>query len=137
MKPSQNQSVLDWRELITPVGIYVQSDDTFTPMGGIVPDWALEQTVASLIQPHVFNRRGSDQTGSAEGIIVRHTHVMYCRPTCTKQNTERVLITEANQVRWTDSAGLDRRARVVEFADEGGQGDHFKVLLYEIKPVGD
>jgi hypothetical protein len=128
-------SLVAWEDLWMTAVLETKADAE-TDLGETVYTWTAALTLRCLVQQRVALRRSIEQTGADEGLQVRHTHALYCRLTCTPTDPTPVVFTETQRLRWQDPAGQTRYARVLAASDEGGQQDHYKVLLYEIKTAG-
>ena len=130
-------SLLDWDDLIMTV-TRQRAKGEETARGNSVESWTTipPQPIRCLIQP-----KSGKQPLENEGLLAKATHVLYCRlesvPDSPRTPNEAELLSTDIQTgdRIVDSRGL--RYRVVFVADEGGQGDHYKVYLEFVAPKGD
>lgn len=86
------------------------------------------QQIRAVVQPH----RGK-QHADEEGVVQDVTDILYCNLWTDPSKQTKTDIQEDDRI--IDAAGV--KYRVVYAFDEGGQGDHLKVLLTSQTPTGD
>ena len=124
---------LSWADLPQTVS-YQEATPAETADGNVTQTWKTVQTIQGLIQVYSGRRRTQESSQEDEGLLQKKLYFLYCNfMVSPAPNAPATAIQFAGRV--VDAKGQQYR---VEYADdEGGQGDHLKVLLSTQSPVGD
>ena len=124
---------LAWADLPQTV-TYEEAATTETADGNIVQSWKTVQTVQGLIQVYSGRRRTQESSQEDEGLLQKKLYFLYCNfVTGPAPGAPATAIQFAGRI--VDAKG--QQYRVEHADDEGGQGDHLKVLLSTQSPMGD